>query len=1426
MNYTSILRTLGGSSLQAAVLVLLVLLVQWLFRRQLAPRWRCALWLLLVARLLLPISTSSAVSIYNLSRTAWVAKMAEASRPAAVQSLKTTEPVEVRKKFPKEVAVETASSLPDNEPTTSPSFHSAPTAAPVQFPWMQVVFGVWLGGAAVLLAQLIFLSARLARRVRGVPCTDSHVRMILAECMQQSGLRSELSVIESAAVSSPALFGIISPRLLMPIGFQQTFSAAELRYVFLHELAHLKRRDLPMNGLIAILQAIHWFNPFVWIGFARWRADRELACDALALETLGAGHQRNYGETILRLLQDTAPQPAAPGLIGISEDKWQLQQRIRQIAHFKRTPRWSALATVLLGGLAVVCLTDASAQKADAKAPLPASSSAPGSPAGQAPAAAAIPDPVPGPVHSLKLTVLDAATKQPVVGAQVMTWESRDVAKAVTDASGTATLNVPVELPFADRLQRFDATVIDPRYAPRRVMWIATAGHVRETLPTDYEIQLSAGVVAGGVVRDERGSPIAGVKVIVSGSDYKGFTLGGDTKSHQEFSAVQTEEADAPVTNEQGVWRKEHFPADLNQVTIDVLRPGGARARFVTGGGFRSPADRSTVIAMAAVKGGDIALTLKDGLTVGGIVVDEAGQPINGVQLRVREATSRNQPYALTNESDGKFELPHWDAASILVTAEHAGYRITSVTIPVTADAMPQKITLVPAKPLRLRIVGENGMPVANAEVQTDPNPSDQILAWKATTDASGRVEWATAPDAPVNIWVAPKDYPFRSVKLLADGAEHVISLRKGADKSITVHLRVVDAESGALVPNFEVWRRVANSPFKTWGDPAEKGEFSKDLASTEMPNGFVPSYRLQVRAVGYTGWNSDTLDFGNGDQDVAIKLTKGESTQANEPPPGRSPGQGISGETNPPLLILGASVGRLLEMGDVAAFVKATNASLDDWNSITPKGANLAQGPLGASPARIIQRRENAITSSATHVLELARRAGLTPGKVKFQVKSVSSPMNASSGYNIGGERVNLPYAMALRVVLAGEPTDGASDKSLRGDYELSVGNARQMPAGWRSEDGVRWTAFPPGMADEATRQELRLANMATPATFADQRTLSGSDDPSLLRFGGLVMELVRSRTITPYLTAATFSRPEMVDLYQRYDWGTEERANESFDSLASGLKITSQGLLSLQDRVGVDFSNAKLTLKQVQIERPSFTHFGELEGLRGGPVRVTFAVESSTTAKSGRSISGNYVVSIGNAVRAGNRWVMIDDKIRWQEFPKGLLTDEELKQVEFENYVAENGTLPLGQTVPEIDFVRLEDNAHTSLSAYRGKVVLLEFWATWCGPCQEPMEKLQHLRELHPDWKDRVEIIALSIDDKAVQATEHLAKKQWTSTANVWAGDGGFASAPSRAFRIRGIPTAYVIDRNGKIVRAGHPMSMEDYGVVVDAQLRQTPR
>jgi hypothetical protein len=143
------------------------------------------------------------------------------------------------------------------------------------------------------------------------------------------------------------------------VGLTRSFSQEELRYVFLHELSHIKRRDILTGWLMTALQILHWFNPLVWLAFHRMRVDRELACDALALSYAKDEENQPYGRTIIKLLEGFGCSAWAPSMAGTVENKNQMKERISMIAKFRKTSRGPALAGALFITLGLVTLTDA-----------------------------------------------------------------------------------------------------------------------------------------------------------------------------------------------------------------------------------------------------------------------------------------------------------------------------------------------------------------------------------------------------------------------------------------------------------------------------------------------------------------------------------------------------------------------------------------------------------------------------------------------------------------------------------------------------------------------------------------------------------------------------------------------------------------------------------------------------------------------------------------------------------------------------------------------------------------------------------------------------------------------------------------------------------------------------------------------------------
>jgi hypothetical protein len=168
-------------------------------------------------------------------------------------------------------------------------------------------------------------------------------------------------MIETGEVDAPAICGFWRKHLLLPAGLLERFSREELRHVFLHELAHLKRRDLEVGWVVALLQALHWFNPILRYAFKCMRADRELATDALVLSVAGENQALTYGETIIRLLENFTRPSAAASAVGILEGRTVMKRRMAMIAGYKKGCQWpaAALALALIPGLGIVSLTTA-----------------------------------------------------------------------------------------------------------------------------------------------------------------------------------------------------------------------------------------------------------------------------------------------------------------------------------------------------------------------------------------------------------------------------------------------------------------------------------------------------------------------------------------------------------------------------------------------------------------------------------------------------------------------------------------------------------------------------------------------------------------------------------------------------------------------------------------------------------------------------------------------------------------------------------------------------------------------------------------------------------------------------------------------------------------------------------------------------------
>lgn len=352
------------ATLEGSVAFLLILAVLGIFRRQIRIRVRHALWLIVLVRLVLPVFPSSPVSIYEVARIDFTRILSfshsyEEKAPVQQSLLPLVSPP-----VQHNATGGAAEQIPVEE--EKPSFSSPPVQKGERHMALQILALVWLTGFVALSAGMAVHLFRIVRGFRVLePTQDPELLEILEDCKRKLGItRPVLLYTGSRTAEGPYIFGILRPRIYVPDVLCRELSQDQLRHILTHELAHLKRWDMLWGLLGGIALAVHWMNPLVWLGMKQMKAEREMACDACALDALGEEEALPYGMTIVETLKRFAFRKGRPPVLEFhSEDTGkQLKRRIHMIAGYKKgSYKLTAASILCVLALCVSTLTSASA---------------------------------------------------------------------------------------------------------------------------------------------------------------------------------------------------------------------------------------------------------------------------------------------------------------------------------------------------------------------------------------------------------------------------------------------------------------------------------------------------------------------------------------------------------------------------------------------------------------------------------------------------------------------------------------------------------------------------------------------------------------------------------------------------------------------------------------------------------------------------------------------------------------------------------------------------------------------------------------------------------------------------------------------------------------------------------------------------------
>ena len=263
----SLFYTVLEISVSVSAVVLLVFLLTPLLEKRFAAKWRYWIWLLLAVRLLIPVNFHMQQPVVQISMP---------QRTVAVQAAVKPQPGQ-------------DSSIPAMQ---SPQTTVRPITVASLIPI------VWLAGAAVFLLLRFsgyFAFLRMVRRWSR-PIREPEIREVLQSQEKALGIRRGPAFLCCKRISSPMMAGFFRPMLLLP---STDYSEEELRLILKHELIHWKRRDIWYKLLLSVANAIHWFNPIIWLMARKAGENTELVCDSEVVKGFGTDYRRRYGETIL-----------------------------------------------------------------------------------------------------------------------------------------------------------------------------------------------------------------------------------------------------------------------------------------------------------------------------------------------------------------------------------------------------------------------------------------------------------------------------------------------------------------------------------------------------------------------------------------------------------------------------------------------------------------------------------------------------------------------------------------------------------------------------------------------------------------------------------------------------------------------------------------------------------------------------------------------------------------------------------------------------------------------------------------------------------------------------------------------------------------------------------------------------------------------
>lgn len=326
-------------SLKASILIFFILITKHLLDTKLGGKIHYYIWFIFILRLVIPNLPASNLSFFNLFKS------------STKENLYTLDANTIISWFNQSFIRDTST-----------------TGTTTEFLNFYNIFpNIWLLGMLILFLYTLFFNYKFKNKLNVTKKdVNLEIKKVLDKSKERLKIKKDIKIYKSNLIYSPCLYGLFNPIILLPIDVETKINKRDLYYIISHELIHFKRKDLFIYLLCNILKIIYWFNPIIWYGFCRMKQDLEISCDEVALSQLGSGANKNYGLSIIHLLENNSFKNNQISLPQFFSPKKYLKRRIKMIKNFQKSSLKLSLITLfLILSMSCVFLTNANSVNAN-----------------------------------------------------------------------------------------------------------------------------------------------------------------------------------------------------------------------------------------------------------------------------------------------------------------------------------------------------------------------------------------------------------------------------------------------------------------------------------------------------------------------------------------------------------------------------------------------------------------------------------------------------------------------------------------------------------------------------------------------------------------------------------------------------------------------------------------------------------------------------------------------------------------------------------------------------------------------------------------------------------------------------------------------------------------------------------------------------